>query len=59
MGRYDIISPSEIFGMKETIRLVRPVKQSRSRGETDHDDKSDRSNKRITEKKTEGTCVEW
>jgi hypothetical protein len=54
MGRYDIISPSEIFGMKGRHQSV----SREARVETYHDGKSNRSDKSITEKKTNGTCVE-
>ena len=56
MGRYDIISPSETFEMRESVRAW-SVKYFRYLVEAYHHGICDRSNESITEKKTDGTCV--
>ena len=54
MGRYDTISPSEIFEARGLS-----VEDSRYRAEAHHHGICNRSNKDVTEQKTDGTCVEW
>ena len=56
MGRYDIISPSEIFRNEGVRERVSPSNVLQV--EAYHDDVCDGSDEGITEEKTDGTCIQ-